>query len=99
MNILRRMAARLPHNDSVALIVPLQNRTRTDAKPLTYFGRYRDLTLCGELRMSDRHARYITTVMNWDQRRGPRAVYRARTRLSSRMLCVQMNSALPKNFV
>ncbi len=40
MNILRRVAARPPNDDSVALIVPLENGARTNAEFLTDLGGY-----------------------------------------------------------
>ena len=63
MDILRCIAPRLANDDPVAIIVPFQNRTRTDAEPLADLGRNRNLTLCGELRMSKRHGTNMTMVM------------------------------------
>ena len=63
MNILGCKATRLANDDSIALIVPFQNRTRADAKPLTDLGRNGNLTLCGEFRMSEGHDGHITMVM------------------------------------
>src|SRR6266571_2466653 len=64
MHILRRITSCPTNHDLLTVIVPLQDRARADAEFPANLGRHRDLTLCGELRMSDRHARYITMVMN-----------------------------------
>src|ERR671914_2477143 len=45
MNIFGRIAARLPDDNPVTILVPLEHRARTDTKPLAHFGRNRDLTL------------------------------------------------------
>ena len=66
MHILRRITAEPTNHDLLTLIVPLQDRAWADAKLPANVGRYRDLPLCGELRTSDWHGRYITTVMNVD---------------------------------
>ena len=63
MNVLGSMAACLSHDDVTPFIVPFQNRTGTDAQFLANLRRNRDLTLRGELGMSQSHAAYITTVM------------------------------------
>jgi len=63
VNVLGCKATRLANDHSVALIVPFQNRTRADTKPLADLGRNGDLTLCGELRMSKSHGTDITMVM------------------------------------
>jgi hypothetical protein len=55
MNILRCKSPRLPHHDSVAIVIPLENRAWTDAEPLPHLGRDRDLTLRRELRMGQCH--------------------------------------------
>jgi hypothetical protein len=55
MNVLGRIATRLTHDDLAAGIVPFQNRPRTDAQLLADLGRNGDLTLCGELGMSESH--------------------------------------------
>lgn len=56
MNILRCIAARFADDDSIAVIVPFQNRSWTDAKSLPDLGGNRDLALCCELRMGESHA-------------------------------------------
>ena len=56
MNVLGSMAACLSHHDVTPFIVPFQNRTGTDAQFLANLRRNRDLTLRGELGMSQNHA-------------------------------------------
>ena len=63
MNVLRCKATRLANDHSIALIVPFQNRTRADTKPLSDLGRNGNLTLYSELRMSKSHETDITMVM------------------------------------
>src|SRR6185295_1589822 len=57
VHIFGRIAARPPDHDASALLLPFQDRSRADAEPTADFSRYGDLTLRGELRMGDRHAR------------------------------------------
>jgi len=63
VNILGCKPTRLANDHSIALIVPFQNRTRADTKPLADLGRNGNLTLCGELRVSQGHGTDITMVM------------------------------------
>src|SRR6266404_5066066 len=80
MNVLGRMTTGSTHHDRPALFVPLQHGARAQAQPATHHGRHRDLALCGELRLSERHPVSITTVMYSPQarrarpRRGPAAL-------------------------
>lgn len=55
MNVVGRVAACLPHHDLTVEIVPFQNRPWTDPELLADLGRNRDLTLRGELGMSESH--------------------------------------------
>lgn len=55
MNVLGRIAARLPYDDLVTIFVPLQYRARADAKPLAHLGRNGHLTLRGDPGMSKWH--------------------------------------------
>jgi hypothetical protein len=57
--ILRCVAARPPDDDLLAILLPLQDRARSDAKPPADLSRYGDLALCGEFRMGDRHGCYM----------------------------------------
>lgn len=63
MDLLRCIAARLSDDDSIAVIVPFENRPWTDAQSLPDFGGNRNLALCGELRVRESHDSYITRVM------------------------------------
>jgi hypothetical protein len=56
MDILGREPGRPPHDDVLSILVPLQDRARADAKPLTNTGGHRYLPLRRELRVSDCHA-------------------------------------------
>jgi hypothetical protein len=58
MNVLRGVTAGFTHDDVTAFVMPFQDGSRTDAEPLSDFGRNRDLTLRGELRMRQRHDEY-----------------------------------------
>jgi hypothetical protein len=64
MDVFRGVKAHAPDHDSLTVIVPLENRSRTDAELPPDFGGDRDLALCRELRMGKCHRVYLTTVMS-----------------------------------
>src|SRR5271169_501603 len=49
MNILPIVLSRPPHHYLPAFFVPLDDRPRTHAQPASHLGRYRDLSLRGDL--------------------------------------------------
>src|SRR5271165_4470140 len=55
MDILGRIAPCTAHEDSLALLVPLQNRARTEAELAPDRCRHGNLALCRDFRTSDRH--------------------------------------------
>src|SRR2546425_7653151 len=63
MNVFGRIAARLPDDNPVTILVPLEHRARTDTQPLAHLCRNRDLTLRRDLRMCECHSNDITIVM------------------------------------
>lgn len=58
MNVFGRIAACLPDDHPVAILVPLEHRARADAQPLAHLRGNRDLTLRRDLRMCKRHELY-----------------------------------------
>ena len=63
MNVFGAVPTGFTNDDVVALFVPFENRSGPDSQTLPDFRRYRNLTLGRQLRMRERHATYITTVM------------------------------------
>jgi hypothetical protein len=55
VNIFRRVSSRLSDDDSAALVIPLQYRTRSNTESMPDFRRDRDLALSGDLGMGERH--------------------------------------------
>src|SRR5947207_2797802 len=55
MHIRRCMTARTPDDNSLAILVPLEDGAWTDTQLLPNLGRHGDLTLGGELRVGERH--------------------------------------------
>src|SRR5262245_25508368 len=63
MDVLRRIAPCPANHDLFTVIVPLNDGPWTDPEFPANLGGYGHLTLRGELRVSQRHTEYITTVM------------------------------------
>ena len=55
MNILGGVTTEAPHHDSLAVVLPLENRPWPDAELATNLGWHRNLTLGGDLRFNKRH--------------------------------------------
>jgi hypothetical protein len=55
--------SRFSDNDPVAVLIPFEHGTGSYPEPATNLGRDGDLSLCGEPRLSQSHAWYITWVM------------------------------------
>src|SRR6476661_2441349 len=55
VRVLRRGAPGAAHDNLLAVFVPLEHRSRPDAKAPAHFSGNGDLSLCGELRVRDRH--------------------------------------------
>src|SRR5207247_2541550 len=58
MHVDGRVASNPTNHDPPAILLPLENGTRTDSELPAHFGRHRDLTLCRELRLRARHPGY-----------------------------------------
>jgi len=58
MHVLGGVASGSPDNDVLSVIVPFQNRSRTDTELSADLGGYGDLTLRRELGVCERHTTY-----------------------------------------
>ena len=58
MDVFGRVTSRLADDDSIAVLIPFEDRARTDAEPTANFRRNGNLTLCGKSRVRQRHEGY-----------------------------------------
>src|SRR5262245_41584540 len=63
MDILGGIPPRTANHDSLAFLVPLEDRSRADVEFAPHLRRDPGLPLCRYVRTSNSHGRYITTVM------------------------------------